>query len=240
MFGETVQLGFSRGASPRVPNELLPPLVHSEVARLTSMPPYLSMSAKPNFLSGSSPAGCSFCWLASTPGRPAYPARTSKTRLGPKVCIQPPPQFLPCDPPDVEPTSPIGEVGSTSGGSQGRNWGGGWIHTFGPSLVLDVRAGYAGRPGVDASQQNEHPAGLDPLKKFGFADIDKYGGILVNLATSEWTNGGNNSFGTRGDAPRENPNWTVSPNISSSKTNHNLRAGFWFIDAKRIQTNTFQ
>src|SRR6266567_7080841 len=108
MFGDTLQLGFSRGASPRVPNELLPPLVHSEVVRLTRMPPYLSISAKPNFFNGSRPAGCWFCWPASTPGRPAYPARTSKTRLGPKVCIQPPPQFPPCDPPDVDPTSPMG------------------------------------------------------------------------------------------------------------------------------------
>lgn len=136
--------------------------------------------------------------------------------------------------------TPIGEVASTSGGSQGRNYGGGWIHTFGPSLVMDVRAGYAGRPGVDASQQNDHPAGLDPLQKAGFVDIDKYHGMLVNLTTAEWTNGQNNSFGIRGDAPRENPNWSVTPNISYLKGNHNLRAGFWFIDAKRIQQNTFQ
>jgi hypothetical protein len=136
--------------------------------------------------------------------------------------------------------TPIGEVGSTAGGSQGRNYGGGWIHIFNPSVIMDVRAGYAGRPGVDASQQNQHSAGLEPLKKFGFTDIDKYNGMLVNLATTEWTNGGNNSFGIRGDAPRENPNWSISPNLTWIRGNHNVRAGFWFIDAKRIQENTFQ
>lgn len=136
--------------------------------------------------------------------------------------------------------TPIGEVGATSGGSQGRNYGGGWVHTFGPSLILDLRAGYAGRPGVDAGQQNQHPAGLEALKKLGFTDIDTYAGMLVTLSTSEWTNGGNNSFGVRGAAPRENPNWSVTPNLSWIKGNHNVRTGFWFIDAKRIQENTFQ
>jgi hypothetical protein len=136
--------------------------------------------------------------------------------------------------------TPIGNVGSTGGGSQGRNYGGGWTHLFNPSLILDVRAGYAGRPGVDASQQNTHPAGLDPMKSAGFKDIDTYNGMLINLTSSEWTNGGNNSFGIRGPAPRENPNWSVTPNITWLKGNHNLKAGFWYIEAKRIQTNTFQ
>ncbi len=56
--------------------------------------------------------------------------------------------------------NPIGNVGSTGGGSQGRNYGGGWTHVFNPSLILDVRAGYAGRPGVDAGQQNHASGGV--------------------------------------------------------------------------------
>lgn len=64
--------------------------------------------------------------------------------------------------------------------------------------------------------------------------------MLVNLVTGEWTNGGNNSFGVRGATPRENPNWSVTPNLTWLKGNHNIRTGFWFIDAKRIQQNTFQ
>jgi hypothetical protein len=134
--------------------------------------------------------------------------------------------------------TPIGEDGSTSGGSQGRNYGGGWTHLFSPNLILDLRAGYAGRPGVDAGQQNTHQAGLDPLKQMGFADIDKYHGLLVSL--SNWTNGGNNNFGIRGSAPRENPNWSMTPGITWLKGKHNIKTGFWFIDAKRIQLNSFQ
>jgi len=134
--------------------------------------------------------------------------------------------------------NPIGNVGSTGGGSQGRNYGGGWTHVFRPSLILDVRAGYAGRPGVDAGQQNQHEAGLDPMKQAGFGDIDKYGGLLVALAN--WTNGGNNNFGIRGPALRENPNWSVTPNLVWLKGHHNIKTGFWYIEAKRIQLNTFQ
>jgi hypothetical protein len=134
--------------------------------------------------------------------------------------------------------TPIGSVGSTEGGSQGRNYGGGWTHVMRPNLIFDVRAGYAGRPGVDAGQQNQHPAGLDPMKQFGFGDIDKYGGLLVTLAN--WTNGGNGNFGIRGPAPRENPNWSVTPNLIWLKGGHNIKTGFWYIEAKRIQLNTFQ
>src|SRR5882762_11223992 len=70
--------------------------------------------------------------------------------------------------------NPIGEVGFTEGGSAGRNYGGGWVHTFRPNLILDLRAGYAGRPAVDAGQQNQNPLGLDPLNQLGFKDIDKF------------------------------------------------------------------
>jgi hypothetical protein len=135
-------------------------------------------------------------------------------------------------------STPIGEAGSTSGSSSGRNYGGGWTHAFGPRLILDVRGGYAGRPGVDSGQQNQHEAGLDPMKQLGFGDIDKYGGLLVALAN--WSNGGNGNFGIRGPAPRENPNWSVTPNLIWLKGNHNIKTGFWYIEARRIQLNTFQ
>ena len=136
--------------------------------------------------------------------------------------------------------TPIGEVASTGGDGKGRNYGGGWTHVFGPKLLLDIRAGYAGRPTVDAGQQNSHPAGLDPMKQLGFKDVDKYGGLLLTLDTNEWTNGGNNSFGIRGPAPRENPNWSITPNLTWLHGNHNMKMGAWYIEAKRIQENTFQ
>jgi hypothetical protein len=134
--------------------------------------------------------------------------------------------------------NPLGEQGSTAGSGKGRNYGGGWTHTFNARLILDVRAGYAGRPGVDSSQQNQHQAGLDPLKQAGFVDIDKYKGLLVSL--SNWTAGGSGNFGIRGPALRENPNWSVAPGITWIRGNHNLKMGAWYIEAKRIQLNTFQ
>jgi Carboxypeptidase regulatory-like domain/TonB dependent receptor len=136
--------------------------------------------------------------------------------------------------------NPIGQIGSTGGSSAGRNYGGGWTHSFSPRLILDVRAGYAGRPGEDSGQSNRHEAGIEPMKQLGFGDIDKYGGLLVRLNTADWTNGGNNDFGVRGDAPRENPNWSITPNLIWLKGRHNIKTGFWYIAAQRIQLNTFQ
>jgi len=93
---------------------------------------------------------------------------------------------------------------------------------------------------VDAGQQNQNPLGLDPLNQLGFKDIDKFSGILFRLNTNEWIAGGSNDFGIRGAAPRENPNWSVTPNMVWLKGRHNLKIGAWFIDSKRIQMNTFQ
>ena len=135
-------------------------------------------------------------------------------------------------------SNPLGEQGSTGGSGKGRNYGGGWTHTFNARLILDLRAGYAGRPGVDSSQQNQHEAGLDPLTQAGFVDVDKYQGLLVTL--SNWTAGGNNNLGIRGPALRENPNWSIAPGLTWIRGNHNLKLGAWYIEAKRIQLNTFQ
>ena len=134
--------------------------------------------------------------------------------------------------------NPIGSDGSTGGSGKGRNYGGAWTHTFSPNLIFDIRAGYAGRPGVDSSQQNQHQAGTDPLQQFGFLDVEKYGGLLVTLAN--WTAGGNNNFGIRGAALRENPNWSITPSVTWLKGNHSIKTGGWYIEAKRVQLNTFQ
>jgi len=132
--------------------------------------------------------------------------------------------------------NPIGTEGSTGGSSQGRNYGGGWTHLFSPSLILDFRMGYAGRPGVDSGQQNQHEAGVSGLSPF--VDVDKYEGLLVRLAN--WTAGSNNDFGVRGPAIRGNPNWSLTPNLTWLKGNHNFKMGGWYIEAKRVQLNTFQ
>jgi len=137
--------------------------------------------------------------------------------------------------------TPIGELASTDGGSPGRNYGGDYVHTFGTNLIFDFRAGYAGRPGVDSSQHIQHQAGTGPMTKLGFADIDKYQGIILDIGNgTPWNNGGNRNFGTRGIAPRENPTRSFTPSIQWLKGNHNIKTGFWYINAKRVQQNTFQ
>jgi hypothetical protein len=133
--------------------------------------------------------------------------------------------------------TPIGDIADTQGGSQGRNYGGGWTHLFSTNLILDVRAGYAGRPGVDAGQQNEAPGGLEALKTAGFVDVDKYHGLLATI--SGYNAGGNGNFGERGSAPRLNPDWSLSPSVSWLKGRHNIKVGAWYIDAQRTQLNTF-
>jgi len=129
--------------------------------------------------------------------------------------------------------SPIGNEGSTGGSGKGRNYGGAWTHTFNPNVIFDIRAGYAGRPGVDSGQQNQHEAGVDPLTQAGFLDVDKYDGLLVTL--QNWTAGGNNNFGIRGAALRENPNWSVTPNVTWLKGNHSFKMGGWYLEAKRVR-----
>ena len=79
---------------------------------------------------------------------------------------------------------------------------------------------------------------MEPLKSQGFGDVDKYGGLLVRL--SNWAAGGSSDFGVRGAALRENPNWSVTPNLTWLKGPHNFKLGAWYIEAKRIQLNTFQ
>ena len=138
--------------------------------------------------------------------------------------------------------TPIGEVGYTDGTGQGRNYGGGWVHTFSPRLFLDVRAGYAGRPSVDSGQSNKDPRGLQPMKDAGLLNVDQYQGMLI--AMSDWHAGDDRddhgNFGIRGPAPRENPAWSVTPNLNWIKANHNLKTGFQYVHASRGQQNTFQ
>ena len=84
------------------------------------------------------------------------------------------------------------------------------------TLIVDVRAGYAGRPGVDAGQQNRSSRRLRWTKKAGLSDVDKYRGTLrVNLEATNGPNGGNDSFGIRGAAPRDKPKLEHHPERDS-------------------------
>ena len=143
----------------------------------------------------------------------------------------------------VNTMDPVGQLSFTKGYSTGYNYGAGWIHSFKPNLIMDIRAGFAGRPGHEA--ELESSLGNSAMVTAGFADITKYGGLLMSL-TTPWngpganSTNGNQAIGSRGPGPRKNPNWSVTPNISWLVGNHNIKAGFWYIQAGRTQLNTFQ
>jgi hypothetical protein len=116
----------------------------------------------------------------------------------------------------------------------GNNYGGGWIHTFNPNLILDVRAGILQKPYV--FNQTSSSEGIAPLAQLGFANVEKYGGLVVTVG-APWTA---NELGNRGDSIRRNPNWSVSANLNWLKGNHNLKTGYQYISVERDQINTFQ
>jgi len=137
--------------------------------------------------------------------------------------------------------NPIGDVGDSQGGSQGRNYGADWVHSFSPNMILDVRGGVADRPGVDAGQQNEHPKGVAGLNQLGFLSTSTYHGLLIQTGgNNAWTSGGSADFGVRGAADRKNPDWSITPSLTWLKGNHNIKTGFMYIDTRRIQLNTLQ
>src|SRR5207237_694278 len=63
---------------------------------------------------------------------------------------------------------------------------------------------------------------------------------VSNPLGEQGSTGGSGNFGIRGPALRQNPNWSVAPGITWIKGNHNMKMGAWYIEAKRIQLNTFQ
>jgi hypothetical protein len=116
----------------------------------------------------------------------------------------------------------------------GNNWGGGWLHLFRPTLILDMRAGVLQKPYV--FNQAQSSAGTGPTTQAGFANVDKFGGLVANLG-SPWTG---NDIGNRGNSDRSNPDLSVTANLSWLKGNHNFKAGYQYIYVARDQINTFQ
>lgn len=111
------------------------------------------------------------------------------------------------------------------------SYGGGLVHTFRPTLILDVRGGTSGR---DFDGLSEHLAGLEPMKKLGFSDIDRFRGLNLNLQ-STWT-----SAGIGGPQVRGNPTWNIGVNLAWLKGNHTFKSGFQWINLERLQINQDQ
>jgi hypothetical protein len=114
------------------------------------------------------------------------------------------------------------------------NYGGGWDRIFTSNLMLDVRGGALTKPYV--FNQAQANAGTDPLKQLGFADIDRFQGMVVNLAMPWITS----DIGNRGDSIRRNPDWNINGSVTWLKGNHNIKAGAQYVSVERLQINTFQ
>ncbi len=125
----------------------------------------------------------------------------------------------------------VGQNSTTRQPMTALSYGGGWIHVFRPTLILDVRGGTSGR---DFDQFSDHMAGLEPMKKLGYSDIDRFQGLTLSMQ-STWT-----GAGIGGPQVRSNPTWNIGSNLSWLKGNHNLKTGFQWISFERLQINQGQ
>jgi hypothetical protein len=118
---------------------------------------------------------------------------------------------------NVTDTSPL-TVSETSVASvPADNIAGGWTHIFGPSLILETRAGATSRP---FSRSQTDTAGIAAMKGLGFTSS---GGTTLDLA-APW-----------GSAGIQNPNSIESPALSVSQSlvwiykGHNFKTGYQYI-----------
>jgi hypothetical protein len=138
----------------------------------------------------------------------------------------------------VDAVTPQGLKSASAVPMVANNYGGGWTHLFSPTLLLDVRGGSAAR---DFTLEQTSTVGLGPMKQLGFTDIDRFGGLAMSLL-QPWNNAGGlgGSIGVTGPAPRGNPVWNISANLSWLKGNHNFKAGFQYLHLERLQGNQSQ
>ncbi len=131
---------------------------------------------------------------------------------------------------------PQGDVGFKTPESTNRNFGGGWFHTFSPSMILEVRGGGATQPTEDAPL--EHPLGSDPEQGLGLPQLDQLQGyIMSGLNAAPWTLP--TQLGVQGPRPRGNPNWNAAADLTWLRGNHNFKFGFQMLQISRLQKNQF-
>ena len=122
----------------------------------------------------------------------------------------------------------------SSNGSEmvARNFGGGWLHVFGPNMALSVRGGVARRDFLFDVQT--HVEGVDGLAQLGFRDTERFGGLSIAL-TSPW-----GTSGIRGAAPRRNPTFNLAGDVTVVRGGHTLKLGGQWMAVERFQSNSFQ
>jgi len=131
------------------------------------------------------------------------------------------------------PVLPTGQKRTTTTEMVADNYGGAWLHTLSGNAILNLRGGVAARNFRMALQQ--HVAGLGAMRRLGFSDVDRFGGLLMGL-TSPWRA----DIGMRGVAPRKNPTYSIAADLSWTRQNHILKTGLQWIGVERLQANTYQ
>src|SRR5262249_46358614 len=135
---------------------------------------------------------------------------------------------------------PRGDVGFLEPDSINRNVGGGWFHTFSPSMILEVRGGRATQPTEDAPLQ--HPLGAEPERNLGLPQFDQLGGYIISGLGTPWRSSTGQDIpdlGVQGPRPRNNPNWNAAADLTWLRGRHNFKFGFQMLQISRLQRNTF-
>ncbi len=132
-------------------------------------------------------------------------------------------------------TSPNTNLVSTNTSMPAYNVGGGWLHVFNSSLLLDVQGGRGARPFTNFSAIKP---GLGPMASQGWKSLSTLGPVALNLDGLWGPLGasiGTNTTGISGPAPRSNDNYSVSGNLSWLHGRQSIRSGFIWISQHRYQ-----
>lgn len=132
-------------------------------------------------------------------------------------------------------TSPVsGTIESNINRYHAYNFGGGYTHVFGQSLIFDVRGGAMLKP--YQFQQAAAPNGYTDATNAGFKNLGQYGGMYINLAGPySGSNAGNDGLRLRG-----NPVVNGGGSITWVKGNHTFKAGLDYLYQNRLQRNLYQ
>lgn len=129
--------------------------------------------------------------------------------------------------------NPVGDRGFRTPDSVNRNFGGGWFHSFSPSVILEARGGVATQPTEDAPL--EHALGITPQQGLGLPELDRFFGYFAT-GFGPWSLP---DLGVQGPRPRENPNWNAAADLTWLHRNHTFKGGFQMLQISRLQKNQF-
>lgn len=132
-------------------------------------------------------------------------------------------------------TSPVaGTVGSNLARYHAYNFGGGYTHVFGPSLILSTHGGAMLKP-YQFSQASA-PGGFSAAEAAGFTNLAQYAGMYINLAGPYATG----NAGNEGTLYRGNPVISAGGGLTWVKGSHTIKGGVDYLYQNRLQRNLYQ